>query len=81
MFRKILFAVLCTSVVAVALAQSKGKTATDTTHRSSDSVKSKKPVGITDKIKSSKKTEGLFTVYQDTANGSMQLFVKKDQLV
>ena len=48
----------------------------------SDSSKAKKPVvlSITDKVKSSKKKEGLFTVYQDTANGSMQLFVKKDQL-
>ena len=46
-----------------------------------DTTRSKKaPLNITDKVKSSKKTEGLFTVYQDTANGSMQLFVKKDQL-
>jgi hypothetical protein len=80
MFIKILFAILCTSVATLAFAQPGGRTATDTTQRPSDSAKIKKTAGITDKVKSSKKTEGLFTVYQDTANGSMQLFVKKDQL-
>ena len=34
---------------------------------------------VADKVKSSKKTEGLFTLYQDTANGSVQLYVKKNQ--
>lgn len=46
--------------------------ATDTTK--------KKPAGITDKIKSSRKFDGLFTLYQDTAAGTLQLYVKKDQL-
>lgn len=40
----------------------------------------KKPAGITDKVKSSRKIEGLFTLYQDTTNGSVQLYVKKNQL-
>ena len=35
---------------------------------------------VAEKVKSSKKTEGLFTVYQDTATGSVQLYVKKNQL-
>jgi len=35
---------------------------------------------ITEKVKSSKKIEGLFTLYQDTATGSVQIYVKKDQL-
>ena len=35
---------------------------------------------VTDKVKSSKKTEGLFNLYQDTASGSVQLYIKKDQL-
>jgi len=39
----------------------------------------KKP-SIADKVKSSKKYDGLFTVYQDTANGSLLLYVKKNQL-
>ena len=47
-----------------------------------DSIKAKKtiPLSIIDKIKSSKKIEGLFTIYQDTVTGSMQLYIKKDQL-
>ncbi|WP_291133284.1 zinc-dependent metalloprotease [Flavobacterium sp. UBA7682] len=47
-----------------------------------DSIKNKKPakVSIADKIKTSKKTEGLFTIYQDTVTGSIQLFIKKNQL-
>ena len=35
---------------------------------------------ITDKIKSSKKIDGLFTLYQDTLTGSLQMYVKKSQL-
>ena len=45
-----------------------------------DSARPKKPAGITDKVKSSKKSDGLFIVYQDTATGALQLYVKKDQL-
>lgn len=47
-----------------------------------DSIKNKKPakVSIADKIKTSKKSEGLFTIYQDTVTGSIQLFIKKNQL-
>ncbi|MBX3240610.1 MAG: zinc-dependent metalloprotease [Chitinophagaceae bacterium] len=36
--------------------------------------------GIADKVKSSKKKEGLFVMYQDTASGSAQLYIRKDQL-
>ena len=35
---------------------------------------------VADKVKSSKKSDGLFTLYQDTANGSVQMYVKKNQL-
>jgi Met-zincin/Domain of unknown function (DUF5117) len=45
-----------------------------------DTAKPKKPAGITDKVKSSKKIDGLFTIYQDTATGSVQVYVKKNQL-
>lgn len=48
-----------------------------------DSTKPKKPAapaGITDKVKSAKKIEGLLTVYQDTVTGSLQLYIKKNQL-
>jgi len=37
-------------------------------------------VGIAEKIKSSKKIDGLFTLYQDTVTGSLQMYVKKAQL-
>ncbi|MDP4264700.1 MAG: zinc-dependent metalloprotease [Bacteroidota bacterium] len=45
-----------------------------------DTSKPKKPAGITDKIKGSRKTEGLFTLYQDTATGSVQLYIEKKQV-
>jgi len=46
-----------------------------------DSVKKKpeKP-SIDDKVKSSKKIDGLFTLYRDTATASLQLYLTKDQL-
>jgi len=46
-----------------------------------DTLKQKRPAaGIADKIKGSKKKEGLFVLYQDTATGNLQLYIKKDQL-
>lgn len=45
-----------------------------------DTAKKKQPAGITDKVKSCHKVEGLFTLYQDTASGSVQLYIKKNQL-
>ena len=47
----------------------------------SDSAKttSKKPT-LADKVKGQLKNIGLFTLYQDTATGSVQLYIKKDQL-
>ncbi len=35
---------------------------------------------VADKTKGNKKNEGLFTLYQDTATGSVQLYIRKDQL-
>ena len=35
---------------------------------------------VADKTKSSKKIDGLFTLYRDTVTGSLQLYVKKEQL-
>ena len=35
---------------------------------------------VAEKMKSSKKSDGLFTIYQDTATGSVQMYVKKNQL-
>ncbi|RZK58824.1 MAG: DUF5117 domain-containing protein [Pedobacter sp.] len=35
---------------------------------------------IAEKVKSSKKIDGLFTLYRDTVTGGLQMYVKKDQL-
>ena len=40
----------------------------------------KKEKSIKDLTKSSKKIEGLFTIYQDTITGSVKLLVKENQL-
>lgn len=48
--------------------------------QAADTVKARKPAGITDKVKSSRKSEGLFTLYQDTITGSVQLYIRKEQL-
>jgi hypothetical protein len=79
MFQKILLAVLFISTAVLTFAQPRERASVASVPN--DSTKAKKsPPNITDKVKSSKKTDGLFTVYQDTANGSMQLLVKKEQL-
>lgn len=44
-----------------------------------DSAKSKKPT-IKEKTEGSKKITGLFTLYQDTVSGSVQLYISKKQL-
>ncbi|MEI6949959.1 zinc-dependent metalloprotease [Paraflavisolibacter sp. H34] len=73
------FAVLC--LTASGYAQSKAKSVPAAPPApAADTAKPKKPAGISDKVKASKKTDGLFTVYQDSVNGSLQLYVKKDQL-
>jgi hypothetical protein len=79
MFKKTVLAFMFLGAAALSFAQQKPKPAI--TPPPADSAKAKKPtLSITDKVKSSKKKEGLFTVYQDTATGSMQLYVKKDQV-
>jgi hypothetical protein len=39
-----------------------------------------KKVKIADKVKGCRKADGLLTLYQDTTTGSVQLYIKKDQL-
>lgn len=39
-----------------------------------------KKQSVADKTKGNKKIDGLFTLYQDTATGSVQMYVRKDQL-
>ncbi|HKG06476.1 MAG TPA: DUF5117 domain-containing protein, partial [Pedobacter sp.] len=47
-----------------------------------DSIKKATPPKTTleDKIKSSKKIDGLFRLYKDTVTGSLQMYISKDQL-
>lgn len=51
----------------------------DTTKKATTPPTPPKPT-VADKTKSSKKIDGLFTLYRDTVTGSLQLYVKKDQL-
>lgn len=54
----------------------------DTTKKApADSVKPQPPKpSIDDKIKSSRKIDGLFVLYRDTTTASLQLYIKKEQL-
>lgn len=63
-------------------AQNKIKNKKKNTVTRSVPPKSKKPKvkTIKDLVKSSKKIEGLFTIYQDTVTGSLQMLISKDQL-
>src|SRR5437762_4835597 len=40
----------------------------------------KKPKTIAETVKFSKKYDGLFTLYQDTTNGTVHLLIRKNQL-
>lgn len=79
MRKKILLLLLSAGTVLTVAAQNKPVTAAPSP-APSDSAKNKKPAGISDKVKGSKKIEGLFTLYQDTVTGSVQLYIKKTQL-
>ena len=72
-----LLALLLVIAPSLVFAQDKTKPMPSST---ADTAKAKKAAGITDKIKSSRKIPGLFTLYQDTATGSVQVYVRKDQL-
>jgi hypothetical protein len=50
----------------------------DSTETKKDSTK--KEVTIADKVKKSRKIEGLFTFYQDTITGKLQMYVRNDQI-
>jgi Met-zincin/Domain of unknown function (DUF5117) len=50
-----------------------------TSDTSSKTPAAKKPT-VAEKTKGNKKIEGLFTLYQDTASGSIMIYVKKEQL-
>lgn len=71
---------LFSSFVFLLITASAQQDQTKPTTMPADTSKPKKPVGITDKVKTSHKIDGLFTLYQDTATGSVQIYVKKNQL-
>ncbi|HRP58177.1 zinc-dependent metalloprotease [Agriterribacter sp.] len=79
-----LLAMSCCFLGVAVLAQKKQKNAEATPVPVVDTTKKTPPkppkATVAEKTKSSKKTDGLFTIYQDTATGSVQLYVKKDQL-
>ncbi|MES1217648.1 MAG: DUF5117 domain-containing protein, partial [Bacteroidota bacterium] len=79
MQNKVLILLIC-GISCVSAVHSQAKKATISFAPVVDTPKVKKPLSIAEKIKSSKKTEGLFTLYQDTVSGNLQLFIKKDQL-
>lgn len=73
------FSALCLLLGTDVSAQA--KTGTTTPPPAADTTKKAPPKpSITDKVKSSKKHAGLFTVYQDTVTGSVQMYIRKDQL-
>ncbi|RYD86921.1 MAG: Matrixin, partial [Sphingobacteriales bacterium] len=45
-----------------------------------DSVKAKKAWPLVDKTKGSRRTDGLFSLFQDTANGGVLLYIRKTQV-
>ncbi|HEX8461275.1 MAG TPA: DUF5117 domain-containing protein, partial [Segetibacter sp.] len=81
-----LLGVLCVGAVATGSAQAAKKDTVVLIQKVQPEVKPTidtakvKKVSLSEKTKGSKKYEGLFTVYQDTVNGALQLYIKKDQL-
>lgn len=86
MFKKTVFVFACLSIATLSFAQKKNKKTSvvvppPVPMAIADSAKPKKPaLSIADKVKGSRKSEGMFSFYQDTATGNMQLYIKKDQL-
>jgi hypothetical protein len=78
MTKRTLLVLLGACVVSASFAQEKAKLTLSTP--ASDTAKSKKANPIADKTKSSRKVDGMLTFYQDTANGSVMLYVNKAQL-
>ena len=77
--KKIVLAGLSFSLLLGACAGSKAKKKPATPASTATAAVAKTP-SIKDKTKSSKKIDGLFPLFQDTANGNVMLLVKKDQL-
>lgn len=64
-------------------AQAKKKPAVEKTaevKKDSTAKDTAKKLSLTDQVKTCKKTEGFFTLYQDTATGRIKLYIRKNQL-
>lgn len=80
-FTLMLLAALLTGAVPNPVLCQKQKAKTSLSEKKDTTVKdTTKKVTLDDKVKSSRKIEGLFTIYQDTATGSLQLYIRKSQL-
>ena len=80
MTTKTLLFLAALGLMTTTYAQKKDRSVTVTPTQAPDTTKSKKTNPFADKTKSSKRSDGLFSVYQDTATGALQLYVRKDQL-
>lgn len=78
--RKLFVLPVLMAAAILSFAQDKPKTPPTAPADTTKPAAPKKPAGIQDKVKSSKKIDGLFTLYQDTVTGSVQLYIKKNQL-
>ncbi|MBV9987609.1 MAG: zinc-dependent metalloprotease [Chitinophagaceae bacterium] len=70
--------VLATATAQQPMMGNTGKPAGDSSKAAAPAAP-KKPT-VAEKTKGNKKLDGLFTLYQDTATGSVQMYVRKDQL-
>ncbi|PHS07818.1 MAG: hypothetical protein COA88_07935 [Kordia sp.] len=75
----IVFLVLATTNI-FAFQKKKRKNRKNNTEQAAPKKKEDKKKTISELVKTSKKIEGLFTIYQDTINGSIQMLVSKEQL-
>lgn len=69
---------LCLTSINLQAQKKKGKK--EKTSTAIQQKEAKKDKTIEDFVKSSKKIEGLFTIYRDTINGNIQLLIKENQI-
>ncbi len=81
LFTLFLVAIFCIIAGPKPIFGQKIKSKAPVTEKKDSTVKDTlKKVTVEDKVKSSKKIDGFFTLYQDTATGSLQIYIRKSQL-
>jgi hypothetical protein len=76
-----LFMLFCTCSICVIKLSAQHKTKEKEIVKAITDLVNKDSVAtVTEKVKSSKKVEGLLTLYQDTVTGSVKLYIRKNQL-